>query len=144
MEVHRAPRYENVDEGYLDQRQLKAGAAAWVLLAGLGVAYVISGDFAGWNFGLEQGGWGGLLIATVLMGLMYTCVVFALAEMSSAMPTCGGGYTFARRPWGRGADFSPARRSSSSTRSPRRRSSCSSAAYVESLDILGITTGWPL
>ena len=49
------PRYENVDEGYLDQRRLKSGAAGWVLLAGLGVAYVISGDFAGWNFGLARG-----------------------------------------------------------------------------------------
>jgi ethanolamine permease len=29
---------------YLAARQLKAGSASWVLLAGLGVAYVISGD----------------------------------------------------------------------------------------------------
>lgn len=41
---------------YSEQRQLRGGAAGWVLLAGLGVAYVISGDFAGWNFGLKQGG----------------------------------------------------------------------------------------
>jgi len=32
---------------YLAARQLKAGSASWVLLAGLGVAYVISGDYAG-------------------------------------------------------------------------------------------------
>jgi ethanolamine permease len=38
----------------MDQRQLKSGAAGWLLLAGLGVAYVISGDFAGWNFGLAE------------------------------------------------------------------------------------------
>ena len=44
---------------YLAARQLKAGSASWVLLAGLGVAYVISGDYAGWHFGLAQGGWGG-------------------------------------------------------------------------------------
>ena len=31
----------------------------WLLLAGLGVSYVISGDYSGWNFGLEQGGFGG-------------------------------------------------------------------------------------
>jgi len=31
----------------LDQRQLQSGAAGWVLLAGLNVDYVISGDFAG-------------------------------------------------------------------------------------------------
>ena len=95
--------HEQVGNEYLEQRQLRSGAAGWVLLAGLGVAYVISGDFAGWNFGLAEGGWGGLLIATILMAIMYTCMVFALAEMSSAMPTAGGGYTFARRamgPWG--------------------------------------------
>ena len=95
--------YENVGEEYLEQRQLRKGAAGWVLLAGLGVAYVISGDFAGWNFGLATGGWGGLLIATVLMAVMYTAMVFSLAELSSTIPTAGGGYGFARRamgPWG--------------------------------------------
>src|ERR671912_158561 len=95
--------YENVGSEYLEQRQLRTGAAGWVLLAGLGVAYVISGDFAGWHFGLAEGGWGGLLIATVLMATMYTAMVFALAELSSTIPTAGGGYGFARRamgPWG--------------------------------------------
>ncbi|MBA2511313.1 MAG: ethanolamine permease, partial [Rubrobacteraceae bacterium] len=47
--------YESVDADYMEQRQLQQGAAGWVLLAGLGVAYVISGDFAGWNFGLAEG-----------------------------------------------------------------------------------------
>ena len=53
--------YEHVDSGYLEQRQLKQGTAGWILLAGLGVSYVISGDFAGWNFGFAQGGFGGML-----------------------------------------------------------------------------------
>ncbi len=44
-------------EEYFAKRQLKQGAVGWLLLVGLGVAYVISGDFAGWNFGLAQGGW---------------------------------------------------------------------------------------
>lgn len=92
--------YEKVSDDYLDKRQLKKGAAGWVLLAGLGVSYVISGDFAGWNFGLEQGGFGGLLIATLLMAVMYTCMVLGVAELSSAIPTAGGGYGFARRAMG--------------------------------------------
>lgn len=91
---------ENVGDDYLEKRQLRRGAAGWVLLAGLGVAYVISGDFAGWNFGLAEGGWGGLFIATILMATMYTAMVFSLAEMSSAIPTAGGGYGFARRAMG--------------------------------------------
>ena len=88
---------------YFQKRQLEKGVAGWVLLAGLGVAYVISGDFAGWNFGLAQGGWGGLLIATILMAMMYLFMVFGLAELSSTISTTGGGYAFARRamgPWG--------------------------------------------
>ena len=92
--------YENVEAGYMEQRQLQSGAAGWVLLAGLGVAYVISGDFAGWHFGLAEGGWGGLLIATLLMATMYITMVFALAELSSTIPTAGGGYGFARRALG--------------------------------------------
>src|ERR671917_18148 len=92
--------YENVGSEYLEQRQLQSGAAGWVLLAGLGVAYVISGDFAGWNFGLAEGGWGGLLIATLLMATMYTAMVFGLAELSSTIPTAGGGDGFARRALG--------------------------------------------
>src|SRR5215204_4676747 len=51
--------YENVGEEYLEQRQLQKGAAGWVLLAGLGVAYVISGEISGWQFGLAEGGGGG-------------------------------------------------------------------------------------
>ena len=82
---------------YMSRRQLKRGAAGWVLLAGLGISYVISGDFAGWNFGLAQAGWGGFVIATVAMASMYFCLVLCLAEMSSAIPTAGGGYSFARQ-----------------------------------------------
>ena len=95
--------YESVSDDYLKHRQLQQGAAGWILLAGLGVSYVISGDFAGWNFGLASGGFGGMLIATAIMGLMYLCMVLSLAELSSSLPTAGGGYSFARRtmgPWG--------------------------------------------
>lgn len=38
--------FESVDADYFQHRQLKKGAAGWVLLVGLGVAYVISGDYA--------------------------------------------------------------------------------------------------
>ena len=93
-------QYESVSEDYLESRQLKRGAAGWVLLTGLGVSYVISGDFAGWNFGLAEGGFGGLLIATLLVGAMYTCMVLSLAELAACLPTAGGGYSYARRAMG--------------------------------------------
>jgi len=95
--------YEAVAGDYLEKRQLKKGAAGWILLAGLGVSYVISGDFAGWNLGLAHGGFGGMLIATVIMAVMYGAMVLSLAELSASLPTAGGGYSFARRalgPWG--------------------------------------------
>ena len=95
-----AVAYDSVDDQYLKKRQLKQGAAGWILLAGLGVSYVISGDFAGWNFGLAQGGFGGMLVATLLIALMYSCMVFGLAELSAMIPTAGGGYGFARRAMG--------------------------------------------
>lgn len=98
IEVH--ADYESVSCDYLQKRQLKKGAASWVLLASLGVSYVISGDFAGWNFGLAEGGFGGLFIATLLTGIMYSCLTLSLAELSSSLPTAGGGYSFVRRTMG--------------------------------------------
>lgn len=86
---------------YFERRSLKQGSVSWVLLMGLGVAYVISGDFSGWNYGIAQGGWLGMVIAFVVMGAMYLFMVLGLAEMSSAMPTAGAGYGFARRAMGK-------------------------------------------
>jgi ethanolamine permease len=91
---------------YFEERSLKKGAAGWILLAGLGVAYVISGDFSGWNGGLATGGFGGLLIAFLLMGIMYLFMIFGLAELSSALPTAGAGYGFARRAMGKIGGYS--------------------------------------
>lgn len=99
VHVHGAD-YDSVPDSYLEKRQLKAGAVGWVLLASLGISYVISGSFAGWNFGLAQGGFGGLFIATILMAIMYFAMVFSLAELSASLPTAGGGYSFARRAFG--------------------------------------------
>ena len=83
-EQHSSVDYEQVPEDYLQQRQLKSGAAGWVLLAGLGVSYVISGEFAGWNFGLEHGGFGGMLLATIAMAIMYGAKVCLLYTSDAA------------------------------------------------------------
>ena len=140
--THAGVEAERVDAGYLERRRLRTGTAGWLLLAGLGVSAVISGDYAGWNFGLAEGGFGGLLIATVLMAVTYTAMVFGLAELGSALPTAGGGYTFARRalgPWGGYATgvavlieyaIAPA------------AIATFIGAYVESLGLFGITDGW--
>jgi ethanolamine permease len=95
----------NLNQDYLAKRQLKRGTAGWVLLAGLGISYVISGDFAGWNFGIAEAGWGGFAIAAGLMALMYFCLVLSLAEMSASIPAAGGGYSFARQVMGPAGGF---------------------------------------
>jgi len=87
--------YENVHESYLRQRRLK-GSANWFLLWGLGVGAVISGDFYGWNYGLVVGGFWGMAIATILMAIMYLCMVYSTAELTATFPHAGGFYSFTR------------------------------------------------
>ncbi|HJS25685.1 MAG TPA: amino acid permease [Actinomycetota bacterium] len=94
--------YKEVGEEYFQQRGLRRHAGVWGLWA-LGVGAVISGEFYGWNFGLGTGGFGGLLIAGILMAIMYYGLVYSIAEMSPALPHTGGAYSFARSamgPWG--------------------------------------------
>jgi ethanolamine permease len=144
MTERRRVDYEQVGSDYMEKRQLRSGAAGWVLLAGLGVAYVISGDFAGWNFGLSEGGWGGLLIATILMATMYTCMVFGLAELSSTISTAGGGYGFARRALGPWGGFLTGTAILIEYAIAPAAIVCFIGGYVESLDLFGITAGWPV
>jgi len=134
--------YQTVDDSYHEHRKLKRGAAGWVLLAGLGVAYVISGDFAGWNFGLDEGGWGGLMIATLLMGIMYTCMVFGLAEMSSALPVAGAGYGFARRALGPVGGFATGMAVLIEYAVAPAAIAVFIGGYVEALGLFGLTNGW--
>jgi ethanolamine permease len=134
--------YQAVDKDYLEHRKLKRGAAGWILLAGLGVAYVISGDFAGWNFGLAEGGWGGLLIAAVLMAIMYTCMVFGLAEMSSALPVAGAGYGFARRALGPLGGFATGMAVLIEYAVAPAAIAVFIGGYVEALGLFGLTNGW--
>jgi ethanolamine permease len=71
-----------------------------VHLWALGVGGVISGNFFGWQTGLLAGGFGGLLVATLLMAAMYVCLVFSIAELSAALPNAGGFYNFTRAAFG--------------------------------------------
>jgi ethanolamine permease len=94
--------YQEAGEGYWEKRQLVRTAGFWGLW-GLGIAAVISGNFSGWNFGLGEAGWGGLLIASIVITVMYFGMLFSIGEMAAAMPHTGGAYSFARAsmgPWG--------------------------------------------
>ncbi|HIM29181.1 MAG TPA: ethanolamine permease, partial [Planctomycetes bacterium] len=57
-----------------------------ITLWGLGVGYVISGEYFGWNLGLPVGGTYGMLLAFVLVTIMYITFVFSYAEMACAIP----------------------------------------------------------
>ncbi len=94
--------YQRAEDGYFDKRQLQRSAGIWGLW-GIGVAAVISGDFSGWNGGLVSAGFGGFLIAAVIVVGMYIAMISSISEMSAAMPHTGGAYSFARAamgPWG--------------------------------------------
>jgi ethanolamine permease len=94
--------YREAGHGYFEKRRLRRHAAFWSLWA-LGVGAVISGDFYGWNLGLDAGGFGGLLIAGIVITIMYYGLCFSIAEMSPALPHTGGAYSFSRSamgPWG--------------------------------------------
>jgi ethanolamine permease len=92
--------YEDVEADYFAERQLGKGKAGWISLAALGIAYVISGEYALWNYGLAVGGWGGMIVALAIMSVMFFCLVFSLAELATIVPTAGGGFGFARRAFG--------------------------------------------
>jgi ethanolamine permease len=94
--------YTKAGEGYFEKRSLKRSAGVWGLW-GLAVAAVISGDFSGWNFGIDFAGFGGMTIAFIILVAMYYGLIFSIGEMAAAMPHTGGAYSFARSamgPWG--------------------------------------------
>ena len=127
---------------YLAKRQLKKGTAGWLLLAGLGVSYVVSGDYSGWNFGLAHGGFGGLAIAAVIIAGMYLALVLGMAELSSALPAAGGGYTFARRALGPWGGFATGTAILIEYSIAPAAIATFIGAYVESLGLFGIHNGW--
>ena len=75
------------------------------MLWGLGVGYVISGMYFGWNLGLEQGGTLGLGIATFFIIIMYVTFTFSYTELACAIPKAGGAFHYAARAMGKDIAF---------------------------------------
>jgi ethanolamine permease len=75
------------------------------MLWGLGVGYVISGMYFGWNLGLEKGGTGGMAVATLAIMLMYITFTFSYAELACAIPKAGGVFDYANKAMGRNIGF---------------------------------------
>lgn len=76
-----------------------------LMLWGLGVGYVISGMYFGWNLGLEKGGTGGLAVATFFIILLYISFTFSYTELACAIPKAGGVFDYASRALGRNLGF---------------------------------------
>ncbi|MDP4263607.1 MAG: ethanolamine permease [Bacteroidota bacterium] len=71
-----------------------------IMLWGLGVGYVISGMYFGWNLGLKEGGTLGLAIATFFIIILYVTFTFSYTELACAIPKAGGGFDYANRALG--------------------------------------------
>lgn len=76
-----------------------------LMVWGLGVGYVISGMYFGWNLGLEKGGTLGLAIATFFIIILYVTFTFSYAELACAIPKAGGGFDYANRALGKNWGF---------------------------------------
>ncbi len=75
------------------------------MLWGLGVGYVISGMYFGWNLGLEKGGTLGLAVATVFIIVMYLAFTFSYTELACAIPKAGGAFDYTMRALGKNWGF---------------------------------------
>ena len=82
------------------EQQLKRSLGP-VMLWGLGVGYVISGMYFGWNLGLEKGGTLGLAVATLFIIVMYLTFTFSYTELACAIPKAGGAFDYAVRSLGK-------------------------------------------
>lgn len=76
-----------------------------LMLWGLGVGYVISGMYFGWNLGLAEGGTLGLAIATFFIIIMYVTFTFSYTELACAIPKAGGAFDYADRALGKNLGF---------------------------------------
>jgi ethanolamine permease len=76
-----------------------------LMVWGLGVGYVISGMYFGWNLGLAEGGTLGLALATFFIIILYTAFTFSYAELSCAIPRAGGAFDYARKALGEDVGF---------------------------------------
>ena len=88
-----------------DQPQALKRTLGPLMLWGLGVGYVISGMYFGWNLGLEKGGTLGLAVATFFIIIMYLTFTFSYTELACAIPKAGGAFDYAMRGLGKNWGF---------------------------------------
>lgn len=70
------------------------------MLWGLGVGYVISGMYFGWNLGLKEAGTLGMAMATFIIIIMYVAFSFSYSELACSIPKAGGAFDYANKALG--------------------------------------------
>ncbi len=85
-------------------QQLKKTLSPFALWA-LGVGYVISGMYFGWNLGLEKGGTLGMAVATITVMFMYIAFTLSYTELACAIPKAGGVFDYANKALGKDVAF---------------------------------------
>ncbi len=100
---------EIVSEAHVDAAELSAAEREYLRdhalrkpmgvlhIWALGVGVVITGEYFGWNIGLQKGGPIGMLLASLFVCALYMMWVLALSELSVAMPFAGGPMAYGRR-----------------------------------------------
>ena len=76
-----------------------------LLVWGLGVGYVISGMYFGWNLGLEKGGTLGLAIAVGFIIINSATFTLSYTELACAIPKAGGAFDYGKRAFGKDVGF---------------------------------------
>lgn len=89
----------------IEERSKLTRSLGPLMLWGLGVGYVISGMYFGWNLGLAEGGTAGLAIATAGAIVLYVTFTFSYTELACAIPRAGGVFDYATRGLNRDIGF---------------------------------------
>lgn len=69
-------------------------------LWGITVGLVISGEYFGWNYGWHTSGTVAFLVSTILVTALYVSFIFSYTELTAAIPSAGGAFSYARRAFG--------------------------------------------
>jgi ethanolamine permease len=79
---------------------LKGGTLGPVSLIGLGLSYILVGNYVAWGYALQAGGIGGLLSSLVLVVALFVCIALCLSELVGLHPSAGGGAAIVERALG--------------------------------------------
>lgn len=120
---------------------LERSALGWTRASALGIAIAISGNFAGWNYGLAVGGWEGMLIAALAMAVMFFVLAQCLAELSALFPGGAGFDHYVREGFGPVAGYICGLSLVTALVIGTGLGASFSAAYLQSLVGMG---GWPI